>query len=198
MPGTECLIVADNGRRFRSPGLELLEVGRVTTFVPANEECDAEEKKGTPWPKEHQLTVKVELPKIEASKYRRPYTAIWIEDDAGKAVRTLAVWGNAPKYLKDLTDWWKIGKSDADLVKAVTRATRGPGKYSLVWDGKDHQGNVLPQGTYTVRVEVHREHGNHLRQSGKIECKEDGTRVTLERNEETNDTVIDYGKKEQP
>jgi FAD:protein FMN transferase len=198
VPGTECLIVADNGSRFHSPNLKLLEIARVTMLAPADEKGDKEEKKGIPWPKGFQLTVKVELPQIEAAKYRRPYTAIWIEDDAGKAVRTLAVWGSAPKYLKDLSDWWKIGKGDADLVKAVARATRGPGKYSLVWDGKDHQGNVLPQGTYTVRVEVHREHGSHLRQSGRIECKEDGARVTLERNEETNDTVIDYGKKKQP
>ncbi len=196
VPGAECLIVAADGNRIRSHGLKLLEVARATTLATADETCNTEEKKSTPWPDGYQLTVKVEIPKIDAAKYRRPYTAVWIEDETGKAVRTLAVWGNAPKYLKDLTDWWKIGKGDADLVKAVARATRGPGKYSLVWDGKDHQGNALPQGTYTVRVEVHREHGKHLRQSGKIECKEDGARLTLDQNEETNETVIDYGKKE--
>jgi hypothetical protein len=117
------------------------------------------------------------------------------EDDAGKAVRTLAVWGDAPKYLRDLSDWWKIGKGDADLVKAVTRATRGPGKYNLVWDGKDDKGNALPQGTYTVRVEVHREHGKHLRQSGKIDCKEDDAAVKLDKNEEAGETAVEYGKK---
>jgi len=60
---------------------------------------------------------------------------------------------------------------------------------------KDDKGKGLPQGTYTVRVEVHREHGKHVRQSGKIECKTEGAKVTLDKNEETGDTVVEYGKK---
>jgi hypothetical protein len=122
--------------------------------------------------------------------------AVWVEDDMGKAVRTLAVWGNAPKYLKDLNDWWKIGKGDAALIRAVTRATRGPGKYSLTWDGKDEKGNPVPQGTYTVRVEVHREFGAHLRQSGKIECKDKDASVKMDKNAETGETVVEFKKVE--
>ncbi len=192
VPGAECLIVAADGTHFRSPGLATCEVALARVVLPADEKAD---DKGTPWPDGYQLTVKLELPKVEARQYRRPYTAVWVEDGSGKAVRTLAVWGNSPKYLKDLTDWWKVGKGDADLVKAVTRATRGPGKYDLAWDGKDDKGNALPQGTYTVRVEVHREHGKHLRQSGKIDCKADGAKLTLEKNDETAETVVEYGKK---
>jgi hypothetical protein len=138
------------------------------------------------------VTVALELPSVKAGRYRKPYTAVWIEDDKGKAVRTLAVWGNSPKYLKDLNDWWKIGKGDGALVRAVTRATRGPGKYDLAWDGKDDKGNALPQGTYTVRVEVHREFGQHLRQSGKIECKDKPATAKLAKNAETGETVVEF------
>jgi thiamine biosynthesis lipoprotein ApbE len=193
--GAECLIVAADGTRFQTPGLELLPVTRAGRPVAADPKDRKDGKKDSPWPDGYQVTVAVELPKIEATRYRRPYTAVWIEDDARKAVRTLAVWGDAPKYLRDLSDWWKIAKGDADLVKAVTRATRGPGKYNLVWDGNDDKGNALPQGTYTVRVEVHREHGKHLRQSGKIDCKEDDAAVKLDKNEETGETAVEYGKK---
>jgi hypothetical protein len=49
-----------------------------------------------------------------------------------------------------------------------------------------------------VRVEVHREHGKHLRQSGKVECQADAAKLNLEKNEETGDTVLEYGKKKQP
>ena len=108
------------------------------------------------------------------------------------------MWGSSPKWIRDLSDWWKIGRKDRDLVRAVTRATRGPGKYNLVWDGKDDKGNVLPQGTYTVRIEVHREHGKHLRQSGQVECKAEAARLTLDSNEETGETVVEYRKKKQP
>jgi hypothetical protein len=100
--------------------------------------------------------------------------------------------------LKDLNDWWKIGKDDKDLIKAVTRATRGPGKYDLVWDGKDDKGNVLGQGTYTIRVEVHREHGEHLRQSAKIDCKEKALTVKADKNSETGESVFVYDQKKKP
>ncbi|VTR91297.1 family lipoprotein : ApbE family lipoprotein OS=Chthoniobacter flavus Ellin428 GN=CfE428DRAFT_6260 PE=4 SV=1: ApbE: DUF2271 [Gemmata massiliana] len=189
VPGAECLIITPDGKQHRSAGLKLSEVAPTYIFTPQEKK---DEPKGAVWLEGYQVTVAVELPKIDAKRYRRPYTAIWVEDDKGKAVRTLAVWGNAPKYLKDLKDWWKIGKGDNDLVKAVTRATRGPGKYDLAWDGKDDKGNALPQGTYTVRVEVHREFGEHLRQSGKIECKDKPTSVKLEKNAETAETIVEF------
>ncbi len=193
VPGAECLIIGADGRQHRSPGLKTFEIQPARAFVPQDKK---DVPKGTAWPEGYQVTVAIELPRIEAKKYRRPYTAIWIEDAQGKAVRTLTVWGNSPKYLKDLGDWWKIGKDDADLVKAVTKATRGPGKYDLIWDGKDDKGTALSQGIYTVRVEVHREFGAHLRQSGKIECKDKPATTKLEKNTETAETVIEFKKPE--
>ena len=77
-------------------------------------------------------------------------------------------------------------------MKAVTRATRGSGKYDLAWDGKDDKGKALPQGTYTVRVEVHREYGAHLRQAGKIECKDKAATVKMDKNDETAETVVEF------
>ena len=39
-----------------------------------------------------ELAVSVEIPRLRVAEYHRPYVAIWIEDEAGKAVRTLNVW----------------------------------------------------------------------------------------------------------
>lgn len=192
VPGAECLVIAADGKRFASAGLKLFEV--VATQDKKDAPKDA--PKGEAWPAGFQVTVAIELPKIDAKRYRKPYSAIWIEDDKGTPVRTLAVWGNAPKYLKDLSDWWKFAKGDQALIKAVTKATRGPGKYELAWDGKDDKGNALPQGTYTVRVEVHREFGAHLRQSGKIECLDKTATVKMDKNEETAETVVEFKKPE--
>lgn len=189
VPTAECLIVASDGRQFRSPGMALLPVSTTRTHSPTSIVL------AEPWPEGYQATVTVTLPSINANKYRRPYVAVWIEDADGKTVRTLAVWGNSNKYLKDLNDWWKIGKDNSDLVKAVAKATRGPGKYELVWDGKDDKGNAVEQGTYMVRVEVHREYGQHLRQSGKIDCKTADAKLSLEKNAETDATSVVYAKK---
>ena len=77
----------------------------------------------------------------------------------------------------------------------MTRATRGPGKYNLVWDGKDDKGQALPQSTYTIQVEVTREYGKHVSQTGKIACKADDAKTTLDKNAETDATLVDYAKK---
>jgi thiamine biosynthesis lipoprotein ApbE len=190
VPGTECLIVTAAGRTFRSPGLNLLAV------LPADDKKADDKPKGDPWPEGFRVTLAVEVPKIEnVKRYRRPYVAVWLEDADGKPVRTLTVWGNSRQYLKDMTDWWKIAKDDKELLKTVTRATRAPGKYDLTWDGKDDKGNPVPQGTYTVRVEVCREFGQHALQSGKIDCKAEPASLKLEKNEETGESAVDYGKK---
>ncbi|CAN5464656.1 hypothetical protein BH11PLA2_BH11PLA2_29260 [soil metagenome] len=192
-PGVECLIVTAAGQILNSPGFKLEP---IVKFADEKKPADVAKPKGEPWPEGFQVTVPVELPKIDdAKRYRRPYVAVWIEDASGKAVRTLSVWGNAPKYLKDLTDWWKISRDDKDLIKAVTRATRSPGKYDLVWDGKDDKGEAVGQGTFTVCIEVHREHGRHVRQTGKLDCKAAAATLKLEKNDESGESVIEYAKK---
>jgi hypothetical protein len=190
LPQVECLLVDNQGSVHTSRGfLWTPTLPRVPNQRVASNLAD-------PWPANFEVKLAVELPTIEgARRYRRPYVAIWVEDDKGNAVRTLSVWGNSNRYLKDLSDWWKFAKDDKDMVKAVTRATRGPGKYDLVWDGKDDKGNAVGQGTYTIKIEVHREFGRHLRQTGKIECKSEATSVKLEKNDELAETKVEYQKK---
>ena len=178
---TSCFIVAADGAEHRSAGL-------LERPVEQDSFADA-------WPENHQVTLSLKLlaPTNGGRKTKRPYVAVWLEDADGKPVRTLAVWGNHPKYLRDLFDWWKWASKDNDLVKAVTKASRAPGAYSLVWDGKDDKGKILPTGTYTIQVEVHREHGKHIRQTGKIECGMDKASVTLDATDETGETKAEYG-----
>jgi hypothetical protein len=190
-PGAECLLVLADGRQVRSAGLRALEGA-----VAARAEEKAAVQKGLPWPEGHKVSVALELLKgLGGKRYRRPYVAVWVEDADGKTVRSVTVWGRQPRWLPTLTDWWKVAGENEKLVKSVTRATRGPGKYEIVWDGKDDRGAAVGQGTYTIRVEVHREHGKHVRQSGKVVCGAEPVKVTLRKNAEAADTVIEYGKK---
>ncbi|MFO0925878.1 MAG: DUF2271 domain-containing protein [Gemmataceae bacterium] len=153
-------------------------------------------RRAATWPADFQVTVNLELPRPTGGRrVRRPYVAVWVEDADGKAVRTVTVWGNARRWLPTMSGLWKVAGDDPALVRAVTRATRAPGKYTVVWDGKDDAGKPLPRGTYTIRVEVHREHGKHLFQTGTLVCAEKPTRITLEKNAETGETVVAYGKR---
>lgn len=191
VPGAECLIVGADGRQHRSGGFGRIEVPCLMTQEP---KPAAAEDKG--WIEANQVAISLELPKPTTGRaIRRPYVAIWIEDAEGKTVRSLAVWGNSSKWINTLTNWWKIGRADGELVKAVSRATRAPGKYEVVWDGKDEKGKLVAQGAYVIKVEVHREHGKHVIQTGKIACAADETKVTLDKNDETEATLVQYAKK---
>jgi thiamine biosynthesis lipoprotein ApbE len=193
LPNVECLLVTATGRELHSDGWRGQELPRPRLPVEIPVRADGAKDA---WPEGYQVTLTVTLPTPnDGKRYRRPYVAVWVEDAKGRAVRSISVWGNSPKYLRDLSDWWKFARNDNDVVKAVTRATRGPGKYTLVWDGKDDKGKALPQGTYTLRVEVTREYGRHVDQSGKIECAAEDAKVTLEKNAETEATVVEYTKK---
>ena len=77
------------------------------------------------------LSINVEVPRINAAEYHRPYVAIWIEDAGQKSVADLAVWyqqtegkeGHGTKWLPDLRQWWrKSGRSLKVPVVAITLA----------------------------------------------------------------------------
>lgn len=204
--GASSLIVDSQGRQFRSAQFISFETESVEFQEPkspiAGEKKDTKpvEKKdtkpGKPWPEDFEVKIDLELPRPAGGRARRPYVAIWIENSDGKAVRTVTVWGNSPRWINTMSGWWKIGKDNRDLVKAVSRATRSPGKYSVVWDGKDDAGKALPQGSYTIKIEVHREHGKDVTQSGKIDCLSETATLKLAENAETKESVVTYGKKE--
>jgi thiamine biosynthesis lipoprotein len=200
-PGAECLIVAKDGTQHRSPGMKALlakprgEVSRALGL----ETVVLQDDKAAAWPADFQVNLTVTIPEsYDNPRFRKPYLAIWMENADAKPVRTLAVWGKDSRWLKELPQWWKFAKSDGPLVKAVTRPTRSPGKYTLVWDGKDDKNAPLPQGTYTIHVEVHREHGKLVRQSGKLVCQGEPATITLPKNAEAGDTLIEYAKKKAP
>jgi hypothetical protein len=76
--------------------------------------------------------------------------AIWIEGPAG-FVKTIGRWADIRKQY--LLAWMAAaGANDADAVSGATRASYTP-PLTATWDLKDRQGQVIPDGTYTVRME---------------------------------------------
>jgi hypothetical protein len=85
---------------------------------------------------------------------------------------------------------------DTDFVNAVTRATRAAGKYTVVWDGLNDKQMPVEPGTYKVQVEVHREHGKYVRQTGSLQCGgPNPVTITLAKTAETDETQVRYGPK---
>jgi thiamine biosynthesis lipoprotein len=167
IPDVDCLIVAGDGRQFRTPRFALYEMPQAS-HLPASPTTPA--KPGL-WPPNFQVSIAIALKlPVDPRGIRRPYVAVWVEDSNGKRVRTVAVWGNAARYLPDLIEWWKLAQQDQQQVASVTRATRAAGHYRIAWDGLDDQKQPVPAGTYTVFLEVNRQRGSHAVQSGAIVC----------------------------
>lgn len=184
VPGAECLIIDAEGKITASPGWAALKL-----------QDDGSVKKASAWPDKYQMSIDITL-KNQGRRVYRPYTAFWILDQDGKVVRTIAVWGNERKYLRSLTEWWAFAKDLPDVVKATTKASRGPGKYTLVWDGLDDKGDPVPQGTYTLRVEVNRDKGSHIKGlSCKMDCLDKPSKGSIDPNAEIDALKVAYGSK---
>jgi len=107
------------------------------------------------------LTVKLELPVINTAQYHAPFVAIWLEQ-AGqrRAVKTLSLWYDDAKWLKDIRRWWRKAGRYTEDFDAISSASRVAGHYELHWALTDTAGQPLPAGEYTLLLEAVREHGN--------------------------------------
>ena len=113
------------------------------------------------------LTVKVQVPRIDVAEYHRPYIALWIEKPDQSIASQLSVWyqtdpkkEDGTQWLKDLRQWWRRGGRDLTMpVDGVTGATRPVGEHSVTFKDGSKQLSTLAPGKYSLVVEAVREVG---------------------------------------
>jgi thiamine biosynthesis lipoprotein ApbE len=167
IPGAEYLIITKSGERIESDGWHAME-------LPATNTATAEKK--ADWTSNYEVAINFEIALIEGTRIRRPFVAIWIEDDKGTPVRNISVWYNRERWLPDLKLWHRnyfqaFNAEGSTLKTSVSSATRSPGKYTMKWDGKDDKGEVVKPGKYTVVIEAVREHGTYQLMKQEIAIK---------------------------
>ncbi|AMN46569.1 hypothetical protein ACG33_05550 [Steroidobacter denitrificans] len=109
-----------------------------------------------------ELTLQLQIPRLQVAEYHRPYVAIWIEGEDQGIARHLAVWyqtdpkkEDGTQWLKDLRQWWRRGgRTQSMPIDGVTGATRPAGEHLLKFNVAD-----LPPGSYHLAVEAAREVG---------------------------------------
>jgi hypothetical protein len=178
-----------------------------TTAAPS---APAAAQPAAPWPKNFQVTVNLVIgaPATAAGAGggrggrggKRPYVVIWVKDAQRKFVRTVCLFGNNPNYQSDLTTWYAASApgGDDEFIHSVSRATRAPGTYSVVWDGTDDFGKAVPQGVYTITVEFNREDGRHVSTNTTIACDGAPHAATLTSTVESGVSQVSYGPKVEP
>jgi len=88
--------------------------------------------------------------------------AVWIEDEAGRFIRTLFVTDYMARRQgwkvrqQTLSTWVKVAdvkNTPQENIDAVSSATPQSGKLSVVWDLKDVTGKTVVAGIYIYRIE---------------------------------------------
>jgi thiamine biosynthesis lipoprotein ApbE len=197
VPGAEFLLVLADGGQIRSAGWRTLEappVRRQPVSSPVATLYGSEQQ----WNPGFELAVGVELAR-PAGMAKRPYLAIWIEDKDRFPVRTIALLFDQTRYLPELRAWYRADRlramaENTDIAYSVSSATRSPGSYTFKWDGKDQQGKFVKAGTYTVFIEVAREHGTYQIIRQELDFSGAARRVDLPANVEVAAASLDYRK----
>ena len=78
--------------------------------------------------------------------------AIWVESADGKFQKTIQRWGS--RRISHLVGWRaKAGTTDADAVSGATRGSHAT-PLTMTWDLKNKAGTLVPDGMYTIRMEL--------------------------------------------
>ena len=112
------------------------------------------------------LEISVEVPKLSAAEYHKPYVAIWIEDGEHKVAANLAVWSDidnkegGEKWLKDVRQWWRRTGRELTLpADGLSSPTKPPGANKVSFKTEAGPLANLKPGSYTLVVEAAREVG---------------------------------------
>lgn len=81
----------------------------------------------------------------------RNVVAVWIEDGGGNFVKTIGRWANV--RASHLVAWVAGSGLDTDAISGATRIDH-TGTLTAGWDLTDRAGAVVPDGTYTIRMEL--------------------------------------------
>ncbi len=113
-----------------------------------------------------ELNVAIEIPRLEAAEYHRPYVAAWLEREDQGVAANLAVWyevanrKEGTRWLADLRQWWRrSGRNQTLPIDGVTGPTKPVGTHQLRFSDKQAPFATLAPGKYQLVVEAARETG---------------------------------------
>lgn len=198
-PGAQARIVTLDGTVHASDGWSGLVLAQNTQ----QRARPAAAVSGAAWPAGFSVKVDYTIPAINGGRrVRPPYVTIWISNEAGEPVRSIAFYADKLRYMPENYIYWdwvggtngRLGGPNGQIVSSVTRPTRPPGTYTVEWDGKDDSGRALPQGRYTVNIEAAREHGGHSLQRIDMELRAEPASGEAPAQAELGMAKVSYGK----
>ncbi|HWZ02996.1 MAG TPA: DUF2271 domain-containing protein [Mucilaginibacter sp.] len=195
IPQAEFMLITSDGKRVQSKGWKDLELPVKRREISRSAGITDDKN----WDPDYELVISLELSQIEGMRVHSPYVAVWVVDKDKKPVRHIALWYRKPKYLDEMPAWYdtyyeKFANEDRS-VSSTTSATRPAGKYTLKWDGKNDKGDFVKRGTYTIMIEVAREHGTHQLMTREMDFTKKPALISLPGNIEVASASLNYVKK---
>ncbi|WP_111307823.1 DUF2271 domain-containing protein [Confluentibacter sediminis] len=191
-PNVAYLLIDKNGNRIESDNWTSFQIEKEPSIAENSLASNDE------WDPKYELAVNLELAKFEGP-YRRPFVAIWIEDEDKNPIRTLTVWYNKPRWIRDLKAWYRANYStfnvESQTINSVSSATRPAGHYTIKWDGKNDAGAYVKKGDYIINIEVVREHGTYQLITQEIKANNKAFKIELPSNPEVASASLKIKKK---
>lgn len=113
-----------------------------------------------------ELSLAIEVPKLNVAEYHRPYVAAWLEREDQSVATNLSVWyqtesrKEGTKWLAELRQWWRrSGRNQSFPIDGVTGPTKPVGTHQVRYDASRPPLASLPAGKYQLVVEAARETG---------------------------------------
>lgn len=185
----EGVLVTADGVVHQSPGFGKL---MLAASITANASLPLE------WPQGQELAVQFDIRGSQQGGrggWRRPYVAAWIEDPQGRPVRTLCLWIDSTRWLRDLRRWNRLYRELPGFVDVVSQATRRAGHYTLVWDGLDDDQQPVMPGEFVFCLEAAREHGTYQLIKKTVTVGGGPFAIELEGNTEIESASLRFGSR---
>lgn len=202
-PHADYLIVTSDGDRIASdnwasyrPASTSRGVFTLASYSPAQ---STRPREATPAAAAFELAINLEIVRSDDFRYRRPYVAVWVEDEDRFPVRTIALWYGRDRWLPDLRNWYRDDQLRSrtlgtQIAGSISSATRPPGQYALKWDGKDDEGHPVKPAKYTLCIEAAREHGSYQVLRQEIDLTAGPRQFTLAPGSELGAITLDLRK----
>lgn len=113
--------------------------------------------------------------------------AVWIEDDEGQYVATPMIWAGLRTRNLFVWDARRCVADRPDAIASATLSEHGK-RHTASWDGKDHRGMVVPDGTYVLNIEVTEDEFDYGRRT-QARFDKGGEPFELEPEDEAGDSV---------
>jgi hypothetical protein len=90
--------------------------------------------------------------------------AVWIEDPEGRYVATPLLWAGIRSRTLFVWDARRCRSDRPDAITSATLDEHGK-RHSATWDGRDHAGEIVPDGRYVLNIEVTEDEFNYGRRT---------------------------------